>query len=111
VWDCYEAIGPIPGSDEWVETGLALIPASVLNQYGPPQVYSHDYTFFTRCELLQLVRKWEASADSLDPVLQADEVQRLRQRVATLRAVRDLLDEIGWLTPLAVKEQQERDKK
>jgi hypothetical protein len=77
---------------EWFEEGggpgyrLSLIPAGVVNSLGKPAVYDHDFAGCSRRQLLQTMRRAEG-----------EHAARIRRAVA-------FLDEIGWLTPLKLRE-------
>jgi hypothetical protein len=73
--------------------GYAIIPAEVLNQYGRPQVYLHEFATDSRAELLRAILGWE----------QGDEGDQEFAR-AMRRAV-DFLDRSGWRTPLRIQEE------
>jgi hypothetical protein len=70
--------------------GLALIPATTLNQIGKPQVYDHFYTGCTRRDLVQSARQWEGAG---------------RHKPAkSIRDAIEFFDSIGWLTPVKLRE-------
>lgn len=72
----------------------ALIPASVLNEIGKPQVYDHPFAGMGRGELLK-AEKLREEEGSVDSFLDADK----------FRAASKFFDEIGWQTPLILREQ------
>jgi hypothetical protein len=67
-------------------TGRSLIPAEILNQYGPAQVYSHAFSGCSRRDLLHLISHSDGP------------------RATELQDAFDLFEEIGWMTPVSVKE-------
>jgi hypothetical protein len=71
----------------------ALIPAHTLNKLQKPQVYDHSYVGLSRREMKQAAERWERGG--LDDFRHAEEVQ----------AAMKFFDEIGWLTPLRLREQ------
>jgi hypothetical protein len=61
---------------------IAIIPAEVLNQYGPPRLWDHDHT---REELLDAAARWEqVSPDG-------------QERAKALRNLVAFFDRDGWL--------------
>jgi hypothetical protein len=86
-----------------VRSGRALIPASTLNRYGPAQIYSHEYTGASRRQLLQSVQFWVQAAE-IEPDPRCAEQKRLH--AGGIRTAIEFFDEIGWLTPLKVNEEQ-----
>ncbi len=74
---------------------LALIPAEVLNQLSPPQIYDHFYAGASRREILQSIQKWEQSPD--------ESSQRHAQE---MREAIKFFDRVAWLTPLKLKEEK-----
>lgn len=58
--------GPEPEGTEYVRMGYAIIPADVLNRYGRPQLYDHDYSGCSRAELVQAIQAWEQHAADFD---------------------------------------------
>jgi hypothetical protein len=80
-----------PYRETWVRTGRALIPAEVLNGFGRPEIYDHDYAGGTRRQLVRNARTWEEAGAN--------------EKAAELRAAVAFFDEIGWLTPLRVREE------
>jgi hypothetical protein len=73
---------------------LALIPADELNRLGKPQVYDHFYIDSSRRELLHAADIWENDG-SVDSFQHANE---MREAIA-------FFDQIGWLTPLRLREE------
>jgi hypothetical protein len=94
-----------PDDADGFRSGRALVPAAVLNRHGPARIYDHDYFGPSRRELVRSLRRWEEHADSLDPVLRADEAGPVRRHIASMRVAIAFFDEIGWLTPLRAQEE------
>jgi hypothetical protein len=70
---------------------LALLPVTVLDQYGKPKVWNHLYAGATRTELLQMIRMWETSgAES-------------QGHAHAMRKALEFLDRSGWMTPLCLR--------
>jgi hypothetical protein len=82
-----------PEGLEYQQMGYALIPAEVLNKIGRPQVYSTYFgeTSTSRAELLDIIAAWGESHPMAN---------ELREELA-------FLDEIGWSTPLSLRESEE----
>jgi hypothetical protein len=72
---------------------LALVPAVELNKLGKPLVYDHTFAGSSRRELCRSIETWEQSPQSN------------RHADGMKEAVR-FFDEIGWRTPLKLKEAQ-----
>ena len=73
---------------------VALIPAKELNRLDEPQVYDHPYAGLTRDQLLQKLRHLLGD----DP-----EIFEVQDAIA-------FLDEIGWQTPLKLKNSGEPER-
>jgi hypothetical protein len=80
---------------------LFLVPAAVLTQVGTPQVYDHVFAGPSRRELLTAIRCCEADAEH-----EGNQTEGLRQHIQSVRDAIKFFDQIGWLTPLKLQEQQ-----
>jgi hypothetical protein len=84
--------GPEPENMEYQNMGYAIIPAEVLNQFGPPRLWGHEHTGSSRKELLDAIALWEKRGDT------PEMVKELQDAVA-------FHDQVGWTTPLCLREQ------
>jgi hypothetical protein len=84
--DCLKDEGIAPENLEFVRMGNAHIPAEVLQPYGKPRLYDHDYSHYSRVDLVRELRRCEAEGDP---------------KSQDLRNVIELLDNVGWKTPVA----------
>jgi hypothetical protein len=97
--------GSFPEGLEMQHMGHALIPAAILNQYGRPRLYDHEYAGASRRELLQSIRRWELKEPS-----ENDDAEQGRQRhIQEMRDAIVFFDKIGWLTPLRFTEEAPDD--
>jgi hypothetical protein len=52
---------------EWVEEGKpyreSLIPAAIVNRYGPPKIYDHDWAGISRQRSLEIAERRPAAAE------------------------------------------------
>jgi hypothetical protein len=71
----------------------AIVPADVLNGLDKPKVYDHEYAGSSRRQLLKAAEHWEAGD------------VRSHQHANEMREAIRFFDEIGWLTPLKIQEQ------
>jgi hypothetical protein len=88
-----EAGGPDPDDLEYQRMGYAVIPAEVLNRYGKPRLYDHDYAGCSRAELVRDIQTWGRDPD---PASQKT-AQEMRDAMA-------FFDRVGWLAPLRLHE-------
>jgi hypothetical protein len=91
VFNCHEEIEGEPDSSHEIRTGRALIPAAVLNQFDPPQLYDHEYAGLSRRELLQAIDRAPFGEPS--------------PRKAMKEAF-DFFEEVGWMAPVRLQEEQ-----
>jgi hypothetical protein len=71
----------------------AIIPATALNEIGKPQVFDHQFAGMSRRDLSNAANRWEERG--VRGFLHADE----------FRSAMKFFDDIGWLTPLRLREQ------
>jgi len=106
-----------PTGERWFKTGRAIIPAEVLNQHGPAQIYDHQYAGLSRRDLLHAIRLWKADAEEEaedaaaeawkgEPAALLGDPDAMRCKANELQAAFDFFEEIGWMTPLRVSEEQ-----
>jgi hypothetical protein len=57
----YDKDEAVPEGIECRRGGFAVIPAAVLNQFGRPKVYDHEFPGASRAELLGSIGSWEAT--------------------------------------------------
>jgi hypothetical protein len=120
VFERYEMSETRPDTGQWFQTGRAIIPAAVLNRHGPAQIYDHNYAGLSRRELVQFIRNWEQGSEQIQEITLGREaigieeegatarrVEGIKRHVAEMRDAIAFFDEIGWLTPLKVREQQQ----
>jgi hypothetical protein len=89
-----------PYGMEYQRMGYAVIPAATLNQHGRPRIYDHDYLGEgDRRDLVQAAEAWESMAEDPDYARKAKE---LRDAIA-------FLDQVGWQTPLRLRESAPED--
>lgn len=72
---------------------MALVPAAELNRLGKPQVYDHVYAGCSRRDLLRAIERCEAGGG----VASFQHGNDIREAIA-------LFDQIGWRTPLRLRE-------
>jgi hypothetical protein len=82
-----------PEGVEYRRLGYATIPAEILNRYGLPKLYDHEFATASRVRLIQAIRSLEAAAAP-------------REHIEGLRKAIRFLDRVGWQTPLALQEEQ-----
>jgi hypothetical protein len=88
---------------EWVEDGggpgyrHVLLPAAVLNRLGGPKVYDHLFAGCSCKQMVQAIRRKEQKGGSGYP--SAEE----------MRSAMEFFDRIGWLTPLKLREGEDRE--
>jgi hypothetical protein len=92
-----DAGGPDPDGLEYQHMGYAIIPAVVLNEFGPPRLYDHVYAGASRAELIRSLRAWE------------DRTGNDHYMVKWLRAAVAFLDHVGWQTPVSLREKTPAD--
>ena len=79
--------------------GFAVIPAAVLNRFGRPKVYDHEFLGASRAGLLGSIRSWEAT----ESFQSGNESARLH--VQSMCAAITFLDAVGWQTPVRLREE------
>jgi hypothetical protein len=87
---------------------VALIPATVLNGLGKPQVYDHEYAGCSRRDLVRGAKSWEADDDDAaegEDWNGGGRADAYQQHAQELRHAVEFFDRIGWLTPLKLKEE------
>lgn len=84
-------------------TRRALIPAEVLNRHRPVRIYNHACAGMSRKQLLSMCRKSEEEG----PAENRKEYRDVKEFIAKeARDTIEFFDEIGWLTPVKLQEQQ-----
>lgn len=89
--------------EEW-RTGRALVPAAVLNQYGPARIYDHELAGHSRRVLLSLARISTNGADEAERRGDKTAAEMNRRYASAVQETITFFDQIGWLTPLRVQE-------
>jgi hypothetical protein len=95
----FEKDGVWPDGLEYQYMGYAIIPADVLNQYGPPRLWDHEYSGMSRKELLDAAARW---GQEHSPGCQ--------EKAKELRAAVAFFDRVGWSTALCLTEESPEDK-
>jgi hypothetical protein len=95
---CVEVPEDVFAHYQWVEEPpigyrRSLLPAAVLNRLGPPQIYSHTFASGSRRDLVRALRQREEEGRPEGYPSAED-----------LRAAIEFFDEVGWRTPLCVRE-------
>lgn len=84
-------------------SGLARIPATILNQYGLPQVYDHDCADLSHRDMIRAIRLLEIFITQ--KATDEQHRQTCERRIAELRAGMKFLDKIGRLTLVKSREE------
>jgi hypothetical protein len=97
-----------PEGMEYQHMGYAVIPAATLNQHGRPRVFDHDYLGEgDRRDLVRAAEVCESEAEAEDS---SDDARKAYARKAKgLRDAIAFLDQIGWQTPLRLREPAPED--
>jgi hypothetical protein len=83
---------------------MALVPAAVLNRFGPAKIFDHLYAGAGRVELLRSIRGWEQHGEECS---EEESKESSRRHAQEMRAAIEFFDEIGWLAPEKLKEAKE----
>jgi hypothetical protein len=98
---CRQNPGWEPEGMEYQRMGYAVIPAATLNQHGRPRLFDHDYLGEgDRRYLVRAAEAWESAA-GYEPDY-APKAKELRDAIA-------FLDQVGWQTPLRLREPAPED--
>jgi hypothetical protein len=95
-----------PEGMEYQHMGYAIIPAEILNQFGRPQLWDHNYSGGSREQLLDAISALEQSLTQKD-IKENDE--DVRRHVSEMRAGIEFLDRVGWQKPLSLRETAPED--
>jgi hypothetical protein len=96
-WERFANGALLPTDLEYQRMGYAIIPAEVLNRFGPPRLYDHDsFAPQGRVNLVRAIRTMEQDDGA-------------REHVQEMRDALDFLDHVGWDAPLCVREPAQED--
>src|SRR5262249_862000 len=79
----------------FVACRYSIIPAVAVNPYGPATVQDHEFSRFSRPDLVKCIANWETQAKEETYATIRD---HLWKRVGSMRNAVRLFDEVGWPT-------------
>jgi hypothetical protein len=89
--------------DPVISYRMAIMPSSVLNGLGKPQIYDHTYAGGdTRVPMVRAIRDWEAAVEEKKE--NGEDWESTARRVQGMKDAVAFFDRHGWLTPLKLRE-------